>query len=73
MHFLSTEYRFVPFQILLKESIHKLIRFRIKQIEMVHAVLFTADLRFIMCKGKSMRRSINLGNDFYVKVLSQLL
>ena len=73
MHFLSTEYRFVSFQILLKETIHKLISFRIEQVEVIHAIFFAADLRFIMCKGKSMCRSIDLGNDLYIKILGQLL
>ena len=61
------------FQVLAEKSIHELISFRFEQVKMIHAILFAADLRLILCKSKRMCRDIYLRNDLHTQAIGELL
>ena len=60
----SSEYRFLPFEILFKKCIHKFIGLGVEQIQMVHAIFFTTNFWFIMSEGQCMGGSIYFRNNF---------
>ena len=65
--------RITSFQVLAEKSIHELIGFRLEQVEMVHAVFFTAYLRLVLCKRKRMCRDIYLRDDLDTQAVGELL
>ena len=73
VHYLTTEHGFFALQILLEESIHKLVGLGIEEVEMIHAIFPGTDFRLVMSEGERMGRHIYLGDDVDAILLCQFL
>ena len=73
MNYLASEHGVLALQILLEESIHKLVGIGIEEVEMIHAIFLGPDFRLVMSEGERMGWHIYLGDDVDAILLCQLL
>ena len=59
----TSEYGLVAFQIFLEEAVHELVSLGIEQVEMIHAILFTAYFGLIMAEGQRMGGRVDFGDN----------
>ena len=73
VHTRTTEHRILTREIFGEKTVHKRVDFGIREVEMVHSILFRTKFGTILRKGENVRRRVDFGDDFDVQRLGEFL
>ena len=73
VHVTGAEHGVLTGEILLEQSVDKLVGLRVHDVEMVHAVVFRGYLGHVLCESQRVGRHVNLGYHLHAVVFAQEL
>ena len=71
MYTLATEYGLFAFEVFAEEAVAEVVGLLLEEVEVIHAVLFRANLGFVLCEGERVGWNVDFGDNLHATAVGQ--